>query len=269
LRRNTDKTRSALSLEIDTVYPIPFIEGIVFTLSVLAFFFVSDIGFGIFARISPSPEWNGIPIENLFTGFMNQAFIMSLGRAFNSFTYVLLFIVPVLVTLDIARGLESGFFRTWLSYPIGRRKLLLLKVMIVMILVTLPVNVASVLGALYLEPGVIPVDEIIVLSSALWAFSLMVTSISVILAVLTKSLPVTLFGGVGIPFSLASTALLLRDLPAIIRALFNPLFITMTFTGSNSASLLLENVLLGIVGSAFVGLILLACSVLAFDRMEM
>jgi len=188
--------------------------------------------------------------------------------------YVILLLVPLLMAFNFALGFSNGQIRMLVSYPIGRKRIIITKWGLIFILSSASVTLGALFGLAFFFPFTMDIAILGQLFIPLWINILLVTTSCLLMAVLFRSAPLTAVGGISlwlgtfVLFTMqSSSSFLLNVLFPFLSAInyLNPDFISpISFLGATS----LSDVLLG-CGAAFLLSVLLLCfSVFAFRRLE-
>ncbi len=270
-----NKTRkfSTHRLEINMSYPFPFIIGLL-----SLFIFVASISLlnqasgdlDIYLPIG----WDNVAItEELTATIRSMTTRAAVVSILNSF-YIVLLLVPLLVAFNFALSFGNGQIRTLVSYPIERKKLLLVKSGVIFVLMTVSVTLGSIVGLFFFCPFSIDVVVLCQLLGPLWITIFLMTVSCLFIAVLSRSASVTAAGGIGMWFG-AFVVIPLPSTPSFIVNLLFPIFSAMKYVNPNptspfwySGATSFNDVLYGCGAALALGALLLYFSTLVFRRLE-
>ena len=267
MRRALKRARAAFELEMDISFPFPVRECLFAVPLLLASSTALKVIHGTYARSDLVPEF--FKPDNILR-FIDTLGIRVFAESLYALNGVVLFIIPMIVTFNVARSFENGIMKTLLSYPIGRRKLLVTKVSQVVILVWS----AMIAGLFFSVYAFIPVidglSSFVLMSVSLLALVFITTTTTVLIAVVSKSTPVTAILGVGLWVSFLFLAMS-GTLSPIVRGVMNPVLMAVSleggalgfFNGITSADLVVS-----IVGALAIGGLAFIASLILFNRRE-
>ena len=217
-------------LEIETSYPMILIYGtsaiLIYIVLILAFTpFLRGFAFIIpFGHLSGNTEL----LENFFANIETTS-LQTAGASINGLIQVLIFLVPMLVAFSISKGFEDGTLRTFLSYPIGRTRILAIKAGFAIALVGVPVSLALLSTQLLLVPANTLSIDLLLLVLSFWLFILLIGSICTLLSVAFKRVSLASITGVGLGYAiLVMTRSGLEGYESFF-GVFNPIDITIRF----------------------------------------
>ncbi len=118
--------------------------------------------------------------------------------AFLNCVYVIMAVIPLLVAFNFANGFTNGQFRTLLSYPIGRNRLLLIKTGVILVLVCSSVIVGGVVSAAFYYPFLIDHTALLLLSISFCVTVYLITTSCLLISIISRSTRVTAFAGIGV-----------------------------------------------------------------------
>jgi len=270
---NRTRKFSIHHLEINMSYPFPSIIGF---LSLFIFIasaslqILPDVGMVLYLPIG----WDSIVMgEELATVIRIMTTRAAALSILNSF-YIVLLLVPLLIAFNLALGFGNGQIRTLLSYPVGRRKLLLVKSGVVFILITTAVTLGSIIGLVFFYPFSIDLVVLGQLLIPLWITVFLITTSCVFIAVLSKSAPLTAGGGIGLWFG-AFVMIPTQSIPSFLMYILYPILAAINYVNPgppNPLSYLwtttITDVLYGCGAALVLGVLLLYLSIMVFRRVE-
>ncbi|NHJ12814.1 MAG: hypothetical protein EAX95_04020 [Candidatus Thorarchaeota archaeon] len=217
-------------------------------------------------EIPPNPPWSGV-YEDYVTHIADAA-IRVYCTSTTGLASALAFVLPIVVMFSIAKGFEDGFLQTQLSYPIGRSKLLLTKVVSTVCIFGALSSISIHLAVSILSPGSLQIGSMFLVAGALWAFLVLVITSTTLLALAIKR---PLFGTlVGVSLWLGIGVMgVLPDILQPLENVLNPLIPVNEFVNSYSTTtLLFGNLVLYVVGTIALALSLLMISVVYFNQLD-
>jgi len=221
MHENWVRFKAAVSFELDSDYAFPLFERAFALITLLSFYFALLPNLGWDLVVVPS-QWNGTYFVDAYTEVIPLMATISLGGCMFQFSQIFAVAMPILISLSVARELESGMMRTKLSYPIGRNSLLLTKCLLVASITVIPASLMSLGGVLLFEPGPKDIGALVIHFVSLWLSSAMVISIALLASLVSKGLPGALFSGLAVSFGLTQLPLLVPGWPLWIDSFCNP-----------------------------------------------
>lgn len=267
MRRVLRRVWAVFEIEMDISFPFPVLE----CLFAVPLFMASSIALQVipttYARSDLVPDF--FQPENIMR-FIDGLGIRVFAEALYSLNAIVLFIVPMIVTFNLARCFENGTMKTLLSYPIGRRKLLITKVSQVVVLVWFAIVAGLFFSVYVLTPVTNGITSFVLMSASLLALVFAATTTTVLIAVASKSTPVTAILGTGLWFSFLFLAMS-GTLSSIVRGIMNPVLMAVCLEGGALgyfSSITSADLVVSIVGTFSFGILALITSLLLFDRRE-
>lgn len=260
--------RTMIKLETNISYPTPVLELIVS----LPFIFVS---YGVLQFII------GISVPSYFVPsflFWDKltSTIITLGtkvyaEAIFSMCSIMLFIVPIMVTFNLARELENEITKTILSYPIKRWIYFLTKIFMIIVPIIIAINVGIGISVSVFVPFGFKIENALLMSLAFCVLIFAVAASTSLIAVFTRNLLATAVLGCGIWYGLYFLAIL-SDYDVVLRGVFNPALMAVSFAGEQVFGFIrdvtMTDFLLSISFSFLLGCAMLIIALIRFNRME-
>ncbi len=265
------RLKSLINFELDITFRFPLIE-LLFT------FVISLTIIGIYSQIqTPSLyivseyDVSEYAVERLIRR-VADADILLISLALNILTLITYGLIPLIVSFLITYDLESNLFKRYISYPIRRHEILILRFIIIWTLICLPTTIGIVIPLLSIgvlnNPG-----TILAILASFYIATFAVTSISVLLAILTRRTSYSALGGLGL-FSLLLTVSYISNESFLIRGVCNPVYVTTQFFSGNLGfggifgELTSDDVLYSNLGSMLLGVCLFIIALLVIRRMD-
>ena len=267
MQLNLKRFKSIVLLELDTNYLFPLLEIIVSMLVVLSFSFVASGAFYTFFEI-PDPVLSGSDIIVVYEQWTRTHAIRTLQGASYSISFVLAFFIPVLTALTFGRDMDRGTFRTFLSYPISRHQLVLAKEFLILVVICGTTSISYLVALLSFEPNLNSLGLILLFLVTQWTPALLVSLATILIAVLSKSLSASLFGGVGLSFGMMMSPMLFRSMDALLTAILNPAMAVSMYIIEDYSISVLQSVTVGIFTSLAISVLLLIVTLKQINRME-
>jgi ABC-type transport system involved in multi-copper enzyme maturation permease subunit len=238
MRNTTRKLRAAVMLELDMSFSFPVLECLVALPILLASLSVLQYIPGVGTTSEAVPElFNREKLFERMVGLGAYVFATNLY----TFDYVVLFIVPMAVTFTLARGFENGTTRTMLSYPIGRRSFLLTRAGLIVLTTALPINAGRLFPVIVFTPPPIDVAALMTMSVSLWVLVFAICTTTVLVAVISGSMPTTAVIGCGLWFIMLYEAMA-GSLSSVVRGVLNPVLIAISLEGEGATFPFFEGV---------------------------
>ncbi len=267
MKRALKRAWAVFELEIDISFPFPVLE----CLFVVPLFLASSIALQVipttYARSDLVPDF--FRPEDIMR-FIDGVGIRVFAEALYSLNTIILFIIPMIVTFNLARSFENGTMKTLLSYPIGRRKLLITKVSQVVILVWFAIIAGLFFSVYVFTPVVNGIPSFVLMSASLLALVFTATTTTVLIAIASKSTPVTAILGSGLWFSFLFLAMF-GTFSSIVRGIMNPVLMAVSLEGGSLGffnDITSADLVVSIVGTLSLGVLALIASFILFDRRE-
>ncbi|MCF2137220.1 MAG: ABC transporter permease [Candidatus Thorarchaeota archaeon] len=268
MNRRLKRFKVLLTFELTTHYSFPFLEGIIAVTILLAFYFMASTPLAAHYLILPTLSANE---SAALVAAINQWIALHaayhLGGWSLRMSVFLSFLVPLLTSLSFARDMDQGMFRTLCSYPIARSQLLLSKELIVLIATCGTATLSLILGLITFEPGPVRMDILILCILVVWAPLLFVSTVTALIAILSKSLPASLFGGIGVSIAMQALSYF-RSVPAGVASFLNPSIILIQYIQEDFFVPLLVALVYGIMVSIIASGIFMIIGVDYFKKME-
>jgi len=193
--------------------------------------------------------------------------------AFFNCLYIIMAVIPLLVAFNFANGFTNGQFRTLLSYPIGRNRLLLIKVGVVVVLVSTSVIVGGVVSTAFYYPFLIDYTALLLLSISFCVTVYLITTACLLISVISRSAPVTAFAGIGV-WVVAFIIITMPSIFPMLGATLFPFITTATYIFPDLSIAYLGTVtmldVLSVWASALIlGTMLFYISMWLFNRLEL
>ncbi|MGY5874791.1 MAG: hypothetical protein RTU30_03500 [Candidatus Thorarchaeota archaeon] len=194
-------------------------------------------------------------------------------NAFFNCLYIIMAVIPLLVAFNFANGFTNGQFRTLMSYPIGRNRLVLIKAGFVVVLVSASVIIGGVVSTAFYYPFLIDYTALLLLSISFCVTVYLITTACLLISVITKSAPVTAFIGIGVWV----VAFIIITSPSIFPMLGYTLYPFVTTADYihpglrilYSGNVTMLDALLGNALALILGTLLLYISMRLFNRLEL
>jgi len=251
-----------LNLELDVSWPSFAISSLIalllITYSILLLNTFSSIRTG-FGPEGPS----NIPRVEFFVNTLNRDTINAMGISIS--------IIPLVMSITFASSFENGNLRNLLSMPIARKSVFFIKFIILFSVITIPSVFGLLIGTFWFLPNSASLKIHVLLSISLILVIFFNTSISMLVAVQTKSLMKSTFLSLSICYILflSSSANLI---PGLMLGVVNPIHATNIYLGIlptvQELTLGLNLLLLSLEGCLVISLLLLTVSVISFDKIE-
>ncbi len=255
--------------EIEATYGYNFLEAIAGFILLFCIVIVKNatwIKFGI--RIPSDPAWNATESYENYVELIGESAVSVYSISSFGMISLVAFILPILVMFSIARGFEDGSLQTRLSYPIGRSRLLLTKVVAALGLFGSLTSISMFLAVTIISPGTPRVDHVLLILGALWAFMLLVIASSTLIALLVKRQLVGVL--IGVAFWLGIGVMgVLPDIFTPLENLLNPMTpITYFFNTPWMTDVLFNELVVYVIGTIALALSLLMICIVYFEKVE-
>lgn len=262
------RLKAVLLFELDIHYSYPLLESIVFFMLVLSFYYI--LGSGSFYQfyVIPSSLYGGQEIAASLVLWTEEHAFRTMAGTCYSISFVLAFFVPTLAALSFGRDMDTGIFRTFLSYPINRQHLFLVKESMILASTCGASSIACILALIIFEPGSISWGLTSLCLLALWTPALIVSVATSAIAVLSKSLSASLFGGVALSFGMVTIPLLFGSMGYVLMAILNPQSLFQIYIFNDYSSSILQTLLAGFIVSLVIGVFLLVMTLRRINVME-
>ena len=249
---------SLLRIEFGISYRFPIIEGIVamifFTIFLNSMTYSREIHFyaGDTAR---------------YTTYMGNLASQRLYVSLMPFQGLMIFLVPLLVAIAIAKPLEGGYARTLLTYPISRSNVLSIKVILACLIPSILISAALLSAIILIYPMYPTAFELILVVSSILLLLVLQDAFSTLIAVVTQNMSATAVVGIGF-WSLVASILGIEGIHPVLTTIFHPLQGTLGFIIERTRSPVLGELLLGFSGSVLLSITLFIFSYVIFKKVE-
>lgn len=268
-----------LEFEIATHYRFPFLE-ILCSIVIFESFYLmvnGSLSFYYILQKVPIPWVSAHYIESIGQWIAIHG-PNSLGAVSFTIAELLIFLVPILTSLSIARDMDRSLLRTLCSYPISRSQIFLSKLLLILIPTCGTASISLIIALVTFEPGPIPIEMFGLGLLIIWVPTVFVAMVTMLLALLSKSLPASLFGGLAVAFAMQQLPYIpfvtmrlfpdLWQLPVEVVAFFNPHFvITKSITDDFSTSTITA-LSLGSLVPIVASIVLLIIGIYYFKKMD-
>lgn len=259
---------AVFSFDFEATFGFGFLEAVAAFILYLSLSMVNSllagVSFGV--RVPLDPPWTEA-YEHYVELFARTA---TLAYAHSTFglTSILAFALPIVVMFSIAKGFEDGFLQTQLTYPIGRTKLLLIKVFATLCIFGMLSSICAHLAVSFFCPGKPQVENVLLIMGAFWAFLFLVITSTALLALLLKR---PLVGSlIGASFWLGIGIMrVLPDSLAPLENVLNPLIPVSDFINPYSVTdYLFCNLVLYVIGTLAIALSFLMMAIVYFNQLD-
>jgi ABC-type transport system involved in multi-copper enzyme maturation permease subunit len=254
-RRKFRSFRGWIELERAISYRFPVPEGIV---SIFLFLALSSIS-----------TLEILNISNLeYLSFLAYAQGASIIAMFN------VIVTPMFLSHTFVRGFSDGTMTTYLSYPISRFNIMVLKVYLPTVFLGCSVTIPLVLYIHIAFSGITPLNVVILYTIALWATIIFVGGVTSLIAVISKSVIATSFVSIATVYSLFAANISNYKNPYIVQGTFNPVdIVTRYYSGVlnpdiNPPPPTILDVTGSFIGAIFIGIGLLILALFIFKLRE-
>ncbi|MHA1652626.1 MAG: ABC transporter permease subunit [Candidatus Thorarchaeota archaeon] len=227
----------------------------------------ATMGMTVSSRIQAIPFYNATQTCEMFTQGVEMQLTMGLILALYNVWYTMVLLIPPIVAFTFARRFEDGTMRTFLSYPIDRRQLIVTKMIVLFLVVWIPGVIISVTWIYLPFLGIVDWAGIVLtIAVATVALMLLVTGTFAIAAVTRKSATTTVVAMMMwivllITFSSQGT------IPPFM-AIGNPMNLVLEFLMGGTNAPHLGDVILGLVVDAMLATLAGVVAIKAFDMAE-
>ncbi|MGY5875807.1 MAG: hypothetical protein RTU30_08685 [Candidatus Thorarchaeota archaeon] len=274
IKQNQKSLRGWLGLEIGTTYRFPVVEGLI---AVPLFIILAIVipGHLIFRGFNINPEIATDDLFGIFSETVEWIEIVPLLAIPQILAPTIILLVPMLVALTTARGFENGTTKTYLSYPLSRFQLLLLKTGLG-VLMTGTLTTLTLLFARFITGTLsIQLDLLLAIIIGIWTLIIFVASVTTFFAVVSKNTIATVFLGVGTFFAALMAYMQSSGpdhyLPDAVRGILNPLILLnehfINFY-TESPEISFGDVLISIVACLVISIIVFVLTWKIFDYSE-
>jgi ABC-type transport system involved in multi-copper enzyme maturation permease subunit len=268
VRERVSELLEVLEIEFSIAYRFPHIELLVAAIIVTSGIGVLSIGlFNIGLNLGSISNYNSTLTIELYSNFVGEiktlAYIQGLAISANA----LILLVSLFVAFSFARNLEDGTLRTFLSYPIKRSTLVSIKLLLLLVFTSIPIIITTTIWVEVIFPAYSEIGYLVLAISSCVTSILLVSTISLFVAIISKRSSATVFVG-----TIYWIVLLLMAnssiTPDILNAVFNPVqFVYGCLIRGELDTLVLE-LIGGFVGALVLSIVLFFVSLKMFSRME-
>jgi len=251
-----------VELEISSNYTTPVLEGLIALLVFLGFFGVTFMVHDL-----------AIPIgSNLPPAFVSESLQHASSLAYlNSITIssqLMMFLLSMLITRTLARGFEEGLLTTYLSYPVSRSCLLILKVGIPVMIVGLTTTSVSIIANWLFFSSAGNIYTVLLITGALWLQIVLIATSVALIAIATKSVFTSTTIGVGVWYLLLFLVPSYEWIPLALRSILSPVMIVGKYLILPSLGPTITDLTISLVGGLMLFMILSILTYVTFKRTE-
>ena len=261
---------NGLAFELEVTFGHSFLE----ILAAFVFFLCITLVKSAASSIRPGiwipsdPAWSATESYEHYVALINEAAVSVYSSSAFGLASLVAFVVPTLVMFNIARGFEDGSLQTQLSYPIGRGRLLLTKMVGVLVLFGTITSVSQFIAVGIISPGIPRFDHVFLILGAMWSFIFLVIASSTLIALLVKRALVGELIGVLFWLGIGVMRLLPRRFTPL-ENLLNPLPpINDFFNFSWATDVLFNELAMYVIGTIALSLSLLMICIIYFEQVE-
>jgi ABC-type transport system involved in multi-copper enzyme maturation permease subunit len=226
---NNKKFLRVLKIELALGYRFPIIEGLIAVLVFISGLGVLSVYFmSVGMNIMYGPDYNATQTVATYVDIYKEAKTFAFIASLQGCIGVLIILVPIFIAFTLAKPFEDGTLRTLLSYPIGRLMMLNTKIAVLTSLISMSSIFSGLVWIGLLIPGDWNIEELGLLIVAFLAFVLILNSVSVLIAIVSKKSSVTSVIGVLLWTMILTMSLSLSN-PLIISDILNPVSLAMSF----------------------------------------
>ena len=252
-------------------YPFPMLVGVFSSFITVAFYSVLGLRFFRGVGVFIPSSWNATVINSQIDETIYTIAVGALGQAFFNISAIVMFIAPLIFAFNYAQGFATGKIRTLLSYPIGRRKMFIMKIVFIILILAISLTISGILSLICYYPFYINPGLLVLFLVSSWVSVLIISSTCTFIATFSRSAPVTAFLGIGLWF-VGFIFAVAPFSPILLKQLFFPWVLTSRYLNPIALSYLEPVTFNDVFGSIFISLalslFLLLISILRFERME-
>ncbi len=265
------RMKSLVKFELDVSFKFPLLE-------MLFIFFIVITTVGVYGQsrtpalfIFPGYDVSESDVEWVIQ-IIEEIDILRVSAPLNIITLIVYCITPLLMSFQIAYNIEVNLFKRYISYPIGRRTLIVFRFIVIWFLFCASTTI-GIITPLFFMGDLINLGVIIVLLSTFYSTSFFVVSASILIAVATRKFSYSVLGGLG----LSSVLLIVSYFSSqsyLIRGICNPIFLALgfftgvPFIGGFFGDILVTDVLYSIFFNLALGICVFIISLLIVERMD-
>lgn len=263
-----------LRLETDYSFRFPVVEGVLAVfLSIAVTIGIGTGGLHQFLSIAPGPGWTGSEMLEYYLGHLRDIATSAFVLTVRLFTYAQVAIIPLVVASSFGKSFDDRTLQTFLSYPITRKTLFLLRAGLVATLCGVIGTATSFLSVYLLIPGPKETVSFVLITAAFWLQILFITSITMLIAVVFKSGPATAGGGIGALFIVSWIANIMAasDVTKVsdtVQGLLSPVTLAIRLVSQEALAITPSEVAAVLLGAGLLGLGVLLLSSVLFERVN-
>jgi len=258
--------RAIIAIEFENMVYFPILEGIIcllvfFCFSALTASFAQDF------EIITGSVYNGTTIETDILEDIQRLNIQQAVNPLQALSVAYFFFVPLLSTLTITRPIEDGTLRAYLSFPVSRSSILMVKFLLVNLILWVTSTGSWIMVVALLLPGYQQYLSLIVWSLVLLLNCMVITSTCFLISMLSKQSGTSLFIGLGLWYVLTVLASSYNT-PIQLRGLFFPAIIVWLSVQYGSSYVLTGELILPILGAIAIVILAYSACHIVFKKME-
>jgi ABC-type transport system involved in multi-copper enzyme maturation permease subunit len=272
MTRSTTNLKAIVRLVLSTTFRFPILEGLLVIFSVvIGYLMLFSDYYGMFFIIRNVPMWDGSELLEDLSFLVETVPTTTFASTLFSLSYLIMFLLPMLIAFDLGGGLESGFLRTLLSYPISRNTFLIC-IGGVAILLTGFASSLSLISLILLFPQPFDWFQVALHMCSLWSYVLLVGSSAVIISIIFRSARLAILGSIGFWFVILFLSLF-SGVDLRLLGFLNPILMSVSYTTGNPnahifGEIMFSDVILSLIGSILFGFGLFLASLVLFRRTE-
>lgn len=261
--------KAVFRFELDSSYQFPVIALLVSVFLVVGIYSTLN-HISIDAHISSGTTDILDRAEHLSDLIFNKGLAVLTASLSNS-VFLFIILIPLLVGFNFAQGYKNGLIRTMLTYPIDRKLFIVIKSCTLVLIMASVASIGSIASVIFFIPTVNQLELVVLSIASLWVLVLLMVSVSILVAVISKNPLATSFGGIAIWF-LAFITATGPDTSNLVKVILFPPFAVGEYTGTVwwgiyfQTEFVLNEILLGMGVGCLLSIVLLSLSWFIFRR---
>ncbi len=262
------KSLALLRFELGTHYRFPIVESVIAFVLGLSLVVIIASAQDLHLSITHGPAWNGSEQADYFLEIARTTAVSVFSVTGDLLSYVVAFVVPMIVGFNLGKGIENGFAETTVSYPVSRRSLIAVKAAALISLVLICGLGIPFLCNLLFIPSEKPADSFLLVAFSFSAYTVLVASTSLLLSIIGRRASASAVGGTAM-WLLLLLIVSTTDRYPLVRGIINPVQIASDYLFRGTTGPLFADVLISSAMCLLLGVLVLVACILLFERADL
>jgi ABC-type transport system involved in multi-copper enzyme maturation permease subunit len=268
-RARLDSVAKQSLIELTFSYRIPLVESVIAIIAYVSAISVFIVAFQTLGmNVSPGdPLYNGTEMVLEYQQTVNTRATMSYVLALSNCWIFFTIFIPLFFAFTFARTFEDGTLRTFLTYPIDRTTLLVVKMVVSVAVVSVPTAVIPLLWITAFFPPETVVSHLGIVCVSMILSTTLIVATSLVLSVASKDGASTAVVGVLLWTGLSSLSSL-PTMPPVVLMVASPIRMVSNYVAGVYEGMLYSDLFLLLLGSLAVTVMFCIIAVGLFRRQD-